>query len=1320
MIRIERRACRWLVFVALLASTPPLARAADPDGIRPLDARGRPLNLDFEDGTLRDWTADGPAFDGQPVEGDTVRPRRGDMSSRHQGRFWVGSYENRKGDDARGTLTSVPFRVAQPYASFLVAGGSGPETRVELVRADTGAVVAQASGHDSEELKRVAVDLDAHRGKELIIRLVDARGGGWGHLNFDDFRFHAARPPYPGPAAILVADTYAHAGLDPRAAAGTMTVPDGFRVDLVAGEPDVRQPIAFAIDRRGRLWVAEAYSYPVRVAPELARDRILIFEDADGDGRYEHPKVFADKLNLVSGIELGFGGVYVGAAPELLFIADLDGDDRPDGPPRVLLDGWGFEDTHETLNSFNWGPDGWLYGCHGVFTHSKVGKPGTPAADRTPIDAGIWRYHPTRHVFEVFAEGTSNPWGVDFDPKGQAFETACVIPHLYHVIPGGRYERQAGPHANPHTYDDIKTIADHRHYPGDRPHATNGRADASGGGHAHAGALIYQGGAWPAAYRGSIFMNNIHGARLNRDTLRAEGSGFVGGHAPDFLLANDSWSQIVSLKSGPDGQVYFIDWYDRQQCHVKGVDAHDRGNGRIFRATYGSDGPVKVDVGRASLAELVAYQSHPNDWHARQARRVLQERGPDPAARAALLAAYDAAPDEVGRLRVLWCLSAVGAVDDALIDRCLADPSGDVRGWAVRLAVDAGVPSREVLARFADLAATDPSPVLRLALASALQRLPNELRWPILEKLAGHSEDAGDHNIPLMLWYAAEPLAEADPARALRLALGSKVPPMLTFMVRRLGSIGTPAAFGPLVEALGRDRGEGGAGVELTLLQGINRALQGRRRSEMPAGWPAAFARLSRHDNPGVRSQLAALASAFGDPAALLALRTALADPATDLPLRREALAALLKARDLALVPTLHALADRALAPEALRALAAFDDPSTTAIILKAYPDLGPAERRDARGTLAARPGSARALLSAVAEGRIPASDLSADLVRQIRNHRDADLDSRIAQVWGTARDTSVERAGRIASAKAMLLAKPPQAADASLGRAVFAKTCQQCHILFGTGSQVGPELTGSNRADLDYLLANIYDPSALIGKDYQAQILATVDGRVLTGLVRAETPDAITLVTANETVVVPRPEIDERTASDKSMMPEDLLTPLSEHEIRSLVAYLASPAQVPILATPETALSFFNGRDLAGWVGDPANWSVEAGAIIGKTAGPAGAILTSDLLAGDFRLTFRYRSSAPGAAIRVRAEPDLDGSWSGPAIDLTPGDWDTCEIIAEGAVIRAAINDRPAVTIDDPSIARRGRLALQLRAGGPTEVRFKGLKLQPLGASGR
>ena len=225
----------------------------------------------------------------------------------------------------------------------------------------------------------------------------------------------------------------------------------------------------------------------VRRPDKEAKDRILIFEDTDGDGVFDKRTVFMEGLNLVSGIEVGFGGVWIGAAPYLMFVPVNPGEDKPAGKPQILLDGWGYQDTHETLNSFTWGPDGWLYGCHGVFTHSKVGKPGTPDKDRVPLNAGVWRYHPTQHIFEVFAHGTSNPWGLDFDEHGQAFIEACVIPHNWHIIQGARYQRQGGQHFNPYTFADIQ---DHRRaqpLPRRQSVGGNGKSDSVGGGHAHCG-----------------------------------------------------------------------------------------------------------------------------------------------------------------------------------------------------------------------------------------------------------------------------------------------------------------------------------------------------------------------------------------------------------------------------------------------------------------------------------------------------------------------------------------------------------------------------------------------------------------------------------------------------------------------------------------------------------------------------------------------------------------------------------------------------------------------------------------------------------------
>ena len=746
--------------------------------------------------------------------------------------------------------------------------------------------------------------------------------------------------------------------------------------------------------------------------------------------------------------------------------------------------------------------------------------------------------------------------------------TACVIPHLYHIAQGGRYERQAGQHFNPYTYDDIKTIADHRHYLGFNPHGGNGRSDAAGGGHAHAGAMIYLGTSWPAEYRCSLFMNNIHGARFNRDLLKPNGSGFVGSHAPDFLLANDSWSQIVHLEYGPDGSVYMIDWYDKNQCHHNEVNVHDRTNGRVFKISYGDARHPSRDLAKLPERDLVRMQAEPDEWHARHARRILQERGPSKKAVEMLrtLARASAGQSTV-QLRILWTLHAVGALEDAAtVAEGLSRQEAIVRAWTVQLATEKEVPPATILERFADLARSDPSPVVRLYLASAAQRMPADRRWGIVAGLIGHAEDVGDPNLPLMDWYAAEPLATVDARRAARMASSSPIPLIREFMARRIGAIGTADSLAILVDEVGR---AGDSGLRTSLLAGIEEGLRGRRRVAMPGEWPGVFARLAADVAPQVRSRAMALALRFGDPKARAALRSILADAGAGVESRRDALAALLKVKEASLPEQLHALIlDPALGGEAVRGLSGYDDPATPGILLKAYDRLGRFERRDALNTLAARREWARALLAAVESGKLPRADLTADIVRQMRNLRDPEVDARIKKVWGSVRETTADRARNIARHKAMLTSTPDRPPDPSLGRAVFARTCQQCHTLFGVGAKVGPDLTGSNRADLDYLLSNVLDPSALIGRDYLAHTIATEDGRVLTGIIRGEDKDTITLVTANETVTLPKSEVAGRRQSEQSMMPEDLWTPLSEHEMRSLVQYLASPAQVPLPAS--------------------------------------------------------------------------------------------------------------------------------------------------------
>ncbi|MFO0936910.1 MAG: PVC-type heme-binding CxxCH protein [Gemmataceae bacterium] len=434
--------------------------------------------------------------------------------------------------------------------------------------------------------------------------------------------------------------------------------------------------------------------------------KILIFEDTDGDGKFDKKTVFMEGLNMVSGIEYGYGGIWVGAAPYFMYIPIDASGDRPAGEPQILLDGWGYEDTHETLNSFIWGPDGWLYGCHGVFTHSRVGKPGTPARDRTPINAGIWRYHPKKHVFEVFAHGISNPWGIDFNEHGDLFAEACVIPHLWHVVQGARYERQAGQHFNPYTYVQIPTIAKHRHYVGANPHGGNGRSDSAGGGHAHSGLICYQGGLWPKEYHGKLFMGNIHGHRINVDTISQKGSGYEGDRNPDFLLSNDKHFILVALHTGPDGNVFFCDWSDKQVCHRNETEIWDRTNGRLFKIIYkDTKNVVDLNLQKLSDDELVKLLKHENNWYVRHASRILRERGKD-----------------------------------------------DL------------VPVPETLA-----AKGTDTPRDRRMLASKLTQLPAAARVDQIGSLLAHGEDAADPLLPYLDWFALEPIVGAMPQKGCRL-----------------------------------------------------------------------------------------------------------------------------------------------------------------------------------------------------------------------------------------------------------------------------------------------------------------------------------------------------------------------------------------------------------------------------------------------------------------------------------------------------------------------------------------------------------------------
>lgn len=950
-------------------------------------------------------------------------------------------------------------------------------------------------------------------------------------------------------------------------AANSMIVPDGFHVTLFAAEPDVKQPIGFCIDDRGRLWIAEAYNYPNHGTKP--GDRIVILEDTDHDGRFDKRIVFYDQLNYVTGIEVGFGGAWVMSPPFFYFIPDGDRDDIPDSEPQVLLDGFGnHANSHNLANGFAWGPDGWLYGTHGRTNWSRIGKPGVPDDQRVQFDGGVYRYHPVRHVWEAFADGTTNPWGIDWDDFGEAFVCNCVNPHLFHVIPGAHYEPWRNREASRYAYQRIDTIADHLHFVGKdnvRDGIGSPEEDAIGGGHAHCGTMVYLGDNWPAKYRNSVFMNNIHGKRINQDLLRRSGSGYVASHAPDVMRSRDSWHVGVTLQYGPDGGVFVLDWSDTGECHH--TKNTQRETGRIFKIVYGQPVRSDIDLEKMSDHELVQLQLHQNDWQVRHARRILQERSAKgnemDGVRSELLSIYRENPDVTRKLRAMWALWAIGAIDEKFLVEQLAHDDENVRTWAIRL-LGEQLQNDASLRRFVDLATTDPSARVRLYLASALQRLPSSDRWTIGTALMQRIEDGSDQNIPVMIWYAIEPLVDEDFERFIQFANDSRIRLVRNHVARRVASHKKAADGLPKLIELLMARRE--PEFQATILDGILRGLEGIRGMPMPSNWEAAFRILQSSSNDDVLQSSIELALIFDDPNAIEQLKNQVLNTGLGEVLRARALEALIekKAHGTAeLLATI--LRDPLLQQKAVRGLAEFDHPDTATKLLEVYPLSDSSTQQDILQTLASRSAWAHKLLDAMESNVIARRDVTAFTARQLQSLADPSVEKRVQAVWGELRGSPSDVAKKLSSLKKQLTANTIKGADLTVGRSLFQKTCSNCHRLFDTGGTIGPDLTGSQRTNIDYLLENLLDPSASVAKDFQMELLLLDSGRTVSGLVVEETENALTVQTINERLVVPKNEIEMRKPSQTSLMPDGILNSLSKEEVVALVAYLATPSQVPM-----------------------------------------------------------------------------------------------------------------------------------------------------------
>jgi putative membrane-bound dehydrogenase-like protein len=981
------------------------------------------------------------------------------------------------------------------------------------------------------------------------------------------------------------------AALPPAQAAATMKLPAGFKTTVFAAEPDVQNPIAMAWDARGRLWVAENYTYAERGKKfELGlRDRIVILEDKDGDGRFDKRTVFTDDVQMLTSIEVGLGGAWVMCPPHVMFIPDRNGDDKPDGPAVVVLDGFlpPPENYHNFANGLRFGPDGWLYGRCGASSPGEIGVPGTPKEQRVPMRGTIWRYHPKRKVFETLSGGTTNPWGHDWNEHGELFFINTVNGHLWHQIPGAHYMRPHTIDPNPRVYSLIDQHADHWHFDtsSDWTKSRDGAANTFGGGHAHIGMMIYQGDNWPAGNRGKLFTVNMHGRRVNEEILSRSGSGYVGKHGADFLLAEDKWFRGLELSTGPDGGVFIADWSDTGECHDS-TGVH-RTSGRIYKTTYGDPKRVEpFDLKKLDASELVKLHTHANEWWVRQARIELAERASDgrvlDSAKEQLRKLFEQDTHVVNRLRALWSLHSIAAVDEAFLSAQLRHSQEHVRTWAIRLLSDAWPldttlsqrpawnagprPSQSVLSAFIRLASEDKSALVRLALASTLQRLPVQQRTDLAAALVARAEDAKDHNLPLMIWYGLIPVAEVDPQSLAKLLAKCELPMTRKLIARRLAEDieKNPAPVNELIEIASAKP----EAFQADILAGLSDGLTGWRKAKKPSTWDALVKKVAGSANKAIADRVRDLSVLFGDGRALDEVKRVALDKEADMAARKAALQTLIEGRP----PDLRQLCEqllntRFLNTVAVRGLAQFDDPVLGEKLAKSYRNFHHSERAAVMDTLVSRPVFAKALLTEIAAKRIARTDLTAFHARQIRSFNEPALIKQLGEAWGELREPAADKRALIEKLKGQFTPATLAKADLGNGRAVFNLACANCHRLYGQGGEVGPDLTGSGRDNLDYLLDNIADPSAVVSADFRMTVVELKDGRVLNALITAKTDRTLTLKTMTETLTVERAEVAKQQESALSIMPEGLIEALTPEQQRDLIAYLMQPSQVPLSA---------------------------------------------------------------------------------------------------------------------------------------------------------
>ena len=959
--------------------------------------------------------------------------------------------------------------------------------------------------------------------------------------------------------------------LVPEESRARFTVADDLEVDLVLAEPVVSQPVFIDFDDRGRLWVMQYLQYPEPAGLTLlskdqwwravydkvprppphgvkGRDRITIHEDTDGDGTFDAHKTFLDGLNIATAFARGRGGVYVANPPYLLFYADANRDDVPDGGPEVLLEGFGIEDTHSVINSLRWGRDGWLYGAQGSTVTGAVRRPGDDRVVKS-IGQNIWRYHPETRTYDIFSEGGGNAFGVEMDRAGRIFSGHNGDnTRGFHYLQGAYLRKGFDKHgelSNPYAFGWFPMM-EH----GDYARFTHTF-------------LVYESDALPDRYRGRLFaLNPLHGHVIvsRREpvgsTFRTRDEGFA-------IQSADPWFRPVDIKEGPDGNLYLADWYDSQLAHIDNSQGGiDRDRGRIYRIRKKGAKPgwrPEADDDAALLVRLAG----PRRWQRQAAIEALAD-APRPQLNAQLHERLTRSRGQEA-LESLWALHVNGGLSTARLAAAVAHPEPWVRAWAWRLAFDRAdtIPDGLEAALRAAAEREDDVDVLCQIACSAKRMRDQAEALPLVRLLLMRDPHADDPRFPLLVWWALE--SQVEPARDAVLGLfadaglwrGRLVErEILPRLMRRFAATGLRTDLAVCNDLLARSPSPAATAA---LMRGFEEAYRRRSLANVP---PELAAALTRAGGGSV-----ALKVRQGDAAARREALAILADEQAVAADRADFAAMFGEAKSpealAGLLDVLMTTGDDQVRAAILGALPAYDDPRIPEAVLARYGRFTEDVRALARALLVSRKPWARALLAAVRAGAITPVSLTGDTVRQLTMLRDDEIARDVAAIWGPVGGASTEAMQAEFSRLRDLLAARP-GGDPYAGKQLFMQSCGKCHVLHNAGGQVGPNLTSYQRDDVNRLLVNVVNPSAEIREGYETHVAMLDDGRVVQGFLVEQDPHLVVLRTAEGTTVpLERDSIEERVVNGTSLMPEGLLTGLSDDQVRDLFAYLRTTQPV-------------------------------------------------------------------------------------------------------------------------------------------------------------